>query len=146
MSEQHETIVVAAGDAAVAKSIERLLNASGFHAHIFGSIEELFESEAARATSCLILDVHLPDLPAFQLKKQLFEKRIVAPFVLISAYDDPELRVAAPHAGAVAYLTIPFRASALLAAINKARWFGPSCGSSFPVMRFLNASSLCCTE
>jgi FixJ family two-component response regulator len=146
MSAQRESIVVVAGDITLAKAIERLLNAGGFHTQIYRCVEDFLQSELAASAGCLILDVHLPDLPSVQLRKHLFEKGIVAPYILISAHDDPEWRAAAIPAGAVAYLTIPFRGAVLRAAIDRALWFGPNRGPDIPLPAGADSLSLCAAD
>ena len=145
MSAHRESIVVVAGDIAVAKAIEPFLNASGFRPHLYRCAEDFLQSEMAVSAACLILDVHLPDLPSLQLRKHLFERGIVAPYIFISAYDDPEWRAAIISAGAIAYLTIPFRGAVLRAAIDRALWFGPNRGPAIRLAGF-DARQLCAAD
>lgn len=137
MSAHRESIVVVAGDIALAKAIERFLNAGGFRTHMYRCAEDFLQSEMAFYAACLILDVHLPDLPCFQLRKHLFKRGIVAPYISIGACDGPEWRAGAIPAGAVAHLTIPFRGAMLRAAIDRALWFGPNRG---PAIRLPGAA------
>jgi FixJ family two-component response regulator len=120
MQGKREHIVVVDDDLGMAQALRRLLEASGFHAAVFQSGEALLESEVVMTAACLILDINLPGVSGFELSQRLRASGHKVPFIFITADEDPEVQAQARAAGAVACLTEPFPAKALLAAIAKA--------------------------
>jgi FixJ family two-component response regulator len=102
------------------QAIERLLNAAGFRARTFASAEALLASDAAATAKCLVLDIHLPGLSGFELRRHLADAGWTLPVIFITAYDDPDSQAQAQSAGAIAYFTKPFPGQSLVAAITRA--------------------------
>jgi FixJ family two-component response regulator len=115
-----KSIVVVDDDAGLNHAIGRVLTAAGFNALAFPSAEALLEGDAAADAACMILDVHLPGLSGFDLRRRLKERGIEPPVIFMTAYDDAESRKQAQAAGAVAFFSKPFQRQPLLAAIAKA--------------------------
>jgi len=120
MANSKPHIVVVDDDDDMNHAIQRLLNAAGFQAATFRSAESLLEQGAAATADCLILDIHLPGLSGFELRRQLQKDGTDTPVIFITAYDDPASRAEAEATGATAYLTKPFPGQALLGAIRQA--------------------------
>jgi len=66
------------------------LNAAGFQAITFLSAEALLESGAAANAACHVLNIHLPGLSGFELRRRLQAVGTKAPAIFITAYDDPD--------------------------------------------------------
>jgi FixJ family two-component response regulator len=115
-----QTIVVVDDDAAMNQALERLLNAAGFRAVTFSSAEALLQDGCAGKAECLILDVHLPGLSGFELRRCLALSGITPPVIFVTAYDEPTSRQQAEQAGALGYLSKPFPGRALLALLDQA--------------------------
>lgn len=113
-------IVAVDDDAEMNQAIQRLLSAAGFRAITFPSGEALLEAGAAAAAECLILDVHLPGLSGFELRRRLLEGGAKPPVIFITAYDHPDSEALAMDSGAIACFTKPFCGQSLLRAISKA--------------------------
>jgi FixJ family two-component response regulator len=113
-------IVVVEDDAGVSKALQRLLGVAGFEATTYPSAEAFLDASGDRGASCLVLDVHLPGLSGFELRRRLAEKGAEVPTIFITAHDEPATREQAARAGAIAYLTKPFRGRALVDAVNRA--------------------------
>jgi FixJ family two-component response regulator len=114
-------IVVVDDDAEMNQAIQRLLNAAGFRAITFHSAEALLEAGAAATAECLILDVHLPGLSGFELRRKLLNQGgAKPPVIFITAYDHPDSEALALDSGAIAYFRKPFCGQSLLTAISKA--------------------------
>jgi FixJ family two-component response regulator len=111
-------VFVVDNDPAVRRVIKRLLESVGLRVELFGSAEEFRRSERPNTTSCLVLDIRLPGISDFQ--RELAETKIQIPIIFITAHGDIPMAVRAMKAGAVEFLTKPFRHQDLLDAIQQA--------------------------
>lgn len=118
MSDQHETIVVVEDDAGMSKAIERLLRAAGFQPVCFASAEAVLGTDTVKDAACLVLDIHLPGLSGFALRRRLAALGHEPPVIFITAHDETSTRVEAKALGCVAYLRKPFDGQAMLEAIR----------------------------
>jgi FixJ family two-component response regulator len=108
-------------DVSVRESLELLIESAGWHSQTFASAEEFLAHRAVpTGPSCLVVDVNLPDLTGLHLHESLVRDRRHMPVIFISGYDADETRVRAIDAGAVAFLSKPLDAGALLDAIEHA--------------------------
>jgi FixJ family two-component response regulator len=97
-----------------------LIRCQGWQHETFESAQEFLASPRAVAVpSCLILDVHLPDLNGLDLQKRVIDRSDM-PIIFITGYGDIPMTVQAMKAGAVEFLTKPFSDQALLDAIQHA--------------------------
>jgi FixJ family two-component response regulator len=117
MQAHRGNIVVVEDDPSVNHAVGRLLEAAGFRARTFESAEALLSDETARLADCLVLDIHLPGMSGLELQKKLSDEGVSAPFIIITAHDDPAHRQAASQIGATAYLTKPFTSLSLIEAV-----------------------------
>jgi FixJ family two-component response regulator len=120
MSAVKPTVFVVDDDVSVRQSLELLISSAGCEPQTFASAQEFLSSPRARAPSCLVLDVNLPDLNGLELQKRIADDRIDMPIIFITGYGDVPMTVRAMKAGAVEFLTKPFGADALLQAIRNA--------------------------
>jgi RNA polymerase sigma factor (sigma-70 family) len=120
MSEPDAIVFVVDDDATVRDAIGRLLRSVDLQCELFSSSEEFLQKERGDVPSCLILDVRLPGKSGLDFQRELTEKRIHIPIVFLTAYGDIAMSVSAMKAGAVDFLTKPFRDQDLLDAINVA--------------------------
>jgi FixJ family two-component response regulator len=111
-------IGVVEDDPSFLRALRRLLGAAGFSVAAFASAEEFLASDSARATSCLVLDVHLGGMSGFDLQQTLATAGAPIPTIFITAHDDPVTHERARSG--VAYLRKPFREDALIGAIHQA--------------------------
>jgi FixJ family two-component response regulator len=107
-------------DASVRESLESLIDASGWRARTFASAQDFLARPRAVVPSCLVLDVALPDLSGLDLQKRVAAERADMPIIFIARCGDVHMGVQAMKAGAVDFLTKPFREEALLAGIRHA--------------------------
>jgi len=119
MPDQHQSIVVVEDDAGMSKAIVRLLRAGGFQPKSL-SAEELLQTDAAGEADCLVLDIHLPGVSGFELRRRLTALGQNAPVIFITAQDGASTRAEAEQLGCIAYFRKPFQGSALLEAIRQA--------------------------
>lgn len=114
-------IVVVEDDDSSRQAYERVLCAAGFRAEAFASAETLLESGAVSRAACLVLDIHLPGLSGFELRRELARAgRVQPPVIFITGHDHAAARAQAEALGAAAYLTKPFAGRALVAAVARA--------------------------
>src|SRR6185295_6553029 len=96
-------------DAAVRRSLENLIRSVGLRAETFASAQEFLRSKRPDVPGCLVLDVRLPGLSGLDLQKRMAEADIEIPIVFITGHGDIPMTVQAMKAGAVEFLTKPFR-------------------------------------
>ena len=120
MSEQQPIVFVVDDDDAVRASLERLIRSAGFAVKTFASANQFLKSERPDVPGCLVLDVKLPGLGGLDLQQRLAESDSAIPIVFITGHGDIPMSVRAIKAGAVEFLTKPFRDQDLLDAINQA--------------------------
>jgi len=104
----------------VRKALARLLQASAFETKTYGSAREFIASMPGGLPECLVLDVHMPDLSGLDLQKYLRRSNKQIPTVVITAFDDAEIRAECAASGATAFLTKPLHGPTLVEAINAA--------------------------
>ena len=113
-------VFVVDDDVSVRESLELLIQASGWQVETFGSASEFLEWPRPVVPSCLVLDVSLPDLNGLDLQTRLAVDRAETPVIFITGHGDVPMTVRAMKAGAVEFLTKPFREEPLLSAIEHA--------------------------
>jgi len=118
MVAQRSHIAIVDDDLAMRQAVGRLCGAAALPNRCFSSAEEFLASDAPEETSFLILDVQLPGLSGFELHEHLLLRGIRLPVVFITGQDQPLNREKARKAGAAAYLTKPFAAADLIAAVR----------------------------
>lgn len=118
-SEKEQPIVyVVDDDKSVRDSLEDLLASVGLRAMLFASSQEFVRSERPDAPACLVLDVRMPGLSGLDFQDEMAKLGIHIPIVFITAHGDIPMSVRAMKAGAVEFLTKPFRDQDLLDAIQ----------------------------
>src|SRR5215469_7353410 len=100
------------------EALSRLFRSVGMRTQIFASAEDFLRFERPDAPACLVLDVRLPGLSGLELQRELADREI--PIIFITGHGDIPMSVEAMKAGAVEFLTKPFRDQALLDAIHQA--------------------------
>jgi FixJ family two-component response regulator len=105
-------------DASMREALSRLFRSIGIQAQIFASAEDFLRFERPDAPACLVLDVRLPGLSGLELQRELADRAI--PIIFITGHGDIPMSVEAMKAGAVEFLTKPFRDQVLLDAIRQA--------------------------
>jgi FixJ family two-component response regulator len=113
-------VFVVDDDAAVRDAIKDLLESVGTQVQTFPSGAEFLARTPAEAPSCLILDVRLPGMSGLEFQRELTAAGVEIPIIFITGHGDIPITVQAMKAGAVDFLTKPFRDQELLDAIHKA--------------------------
>src|SRR5216683_7813442 len=119
MSEAAAVVFVVDDDASVRRAIKRLVESVGLRVELFGSPQEFLASERPDLPNCLVLDIRLPGMSGLDFQRELAEADIQIPIIFITAHGDIPMTVRAMKAGAVEFLTKPFRDQDLLDAIQQ---------------------------
>ena len=120
MNEPDSIVFVVDDDPSIRRAIKRLVESVGLHVELFGSAAEFRNSRHRDIVSCLILDIRLPGVSGLDFQRQLSETKINIPIIFISAHGDVPMTVRAMKAGAIEFLTKPFRDQDLLDAVQVA--------------------------
>src|ERR1700680_272787 len=120
MTQRASVVFVIDDDPSVRSSIKILLESVGLEVELFGSTKEFLLGRPADRPSCLVLDIRLPGVSGLDFQRQLAEAKINIPIIFISAHGDVPMTVRAMKAGAVEFLTKPFRDQDLLDAVQSA--------------------------
>jgi FixJ family two-component response regulator len=120
MSEETPVVFVVDDDAAARSSVENLLHSVGLRAEAFDSADRFLERELPDVPRCLVLDVRLPSMSGIELQRHLATRGVTIPIIFITGHGDIPMSVEAMKAGAMEFLTKPFRGQVLLDAIHKA--------------------------
>jgi RNA polymerase sigma factor (sigma-70 family) len=120
MSEPNHTVFVVDDDASVLDALGRLIRSVGLHCDLCGSTQDFLKKRRSNVPSCLVLDVRLPGKNGLDFQLELAGKGIHIPVIFITAHGDIAMSVRAMKAGAVDFLTKPFREQDLLDAIQLA--------------------------
>jgi FixJ family two-component response regulator len=113
-------VFVVDDDVSVRESIANLLRSVGLSVQTFGSAQEFLSSKRPDAPGCLVLDVRLPGVSGLDLQRGLIDAHVEIPIIFITGHADIQMSVRAMKAGAVEFLTKPFRDQELLDAVQQA--------------------------
>ena len=111
-------VFVVDDDPSVRSSLKFLISTVGLHVETFDSAETALQELPADAPSCLVLDVRLRGLSGLDFQHELAARKCQIPIVFITGHGDIPMTVRAMKAGAVEFLTKPFRDQDLLDAIQ----------------------------
>jgi len=120
MNAKRPFLSVVDDDESVRESLPDLLRQFGFAVETFSSAAEFLASDALGRTSCLILEIAMPDMTGPELERELTRRMYRIPIVFITAHADETIRPRILEYGAVQCLLKPFSETALLEALNTA--------------------------
>ena len=120
MSDPECIVFIVDDDRLVRDSVADVLAAAGFPAQTFGSATEFIQAKRPDLSACLILDIELPDLSGLDLQADLTKSGIEMPIIFLTGHGDIPKSVRAMKAGAVEFLTKPFRIEELVDAVRQA--------------------------
>ena len=125
MALSHQTVeepvvIVIDDDIAMRESLTSLFQSIGLRVKVFGSAPELLQSRLPNAPSCLVLDIRLPGISGLDFQVELAKSGIHIPIIFMTGHGDIPMSVQAMKAGAVDFLTKPFRPQEMLNAVNQA--------------------------
>jgi FixJ family two-component response regulator len=119
MTEEHPVVFLIDDDPSVRDALDGLLRSVGLQVQSFGSAQEFLRAKLPDAPACLVLDVRLPGPSGLDFQRDLAESHSPLPIIFITGHGDIPMSVKAMKAGAVEFLTKPFRDQELLDAIQQ---------------------------
>ena len=120
MTKETPIVFVVDDDLSVRRSTERLIRSVGVEVQTFASAREFLKNPPTERPACLVLDLRLPGLNGMDLQHQLTQSGIHFPIIFITGHGDIPTSVRAMKAGAVEFLTKPFRSRDFLDAVRAA--------------------------
>ena len=120
MKDSDPIVFVVDDDEPVREAVKRLIASVGLRVEAFGSTREFLDAKRPEAPACLVLDVRLPGASGLELQSDLAAANVQIPIIFITGHADVPMTVRAMKAGAVEFLTKPFRGQELLDAIQNA--------------------------
>jgi len=114
------TVLVIDDDASVRGALRDLFESVGLRVSVFESAREFLLAGRPNTPSCLVLDVRLPGQSGLHFQRELNERNIALPVVFLTGHGDIPMSVRAMKAGAIEFLTKPFREQDLLDAVQVA--------------------------
>ena len=118
--ESPPVVFVIDDDASVRAALSSLVRSVGLRVEVFASASEFLATKRTDGLSCLILDVRLPGVSGLHFQVELARANSVIPIIFITGHGDIPMSVKAMKAGAVEFLTKPFRDQDLMDAIQVA--------------------------
>ena len=113
-------VLIVDDDPSLRDALSSLLRSVGLRVEVFGSAPEMLEAPLPDVASCLVLDIRLPKRSGLDFQNELIKASIKIPIIFITAHGDVPMSVRAMKAGAVDFLTKPFRDQDLLDAVANA--------------------------
>jgi len=120
MKNADAVVIIIDDDASMREAIMTLIETVGLNGHMYASGQEFLHHAPPDGPSCLVLDVRLPGLSGLNLQRELAMRGMDIPIIFITGHGDIPMSVQAMKAGAVEFLTKPFRDQDLLDAIAQA--------------------------
>ena len=120
MSHATPIVFIVDDDVSVRESLESLIRFEGWEPETFASAQDFLTRPRGVAPGCLVLDVNLPGLDGLELQQRISADQNQMPIIFVTGYGDVPMSVRAMKAGAVEFLTKPFKDEVLLSAIRQA--------------------------
>ena len=120
MNEENLFICVIDDESSIRESLSNLLRSEGLKVQVFASAQEFLTNRPQKAPSCLVLDIQLPGISGLDLQQELADGDAQIPIIFMTGYGDIPTTVRAMKAGAIEFLTKPFRDDDLLSAVDQA--------------------------
>jgi FixJ family two-component response regulator len=117
VSENKPVVFVIDDSPSVRDALDSLIRSVHLNVQAFGSIEEFLQFKRPDAPGCIVLDVRLPGLSGLDFQREMVKSNIDLPVIFITGHGDVPMSVRAIKAGAIEFLTKPFRDQDLLDAI-----------------------------
>lgn len=120
MIEESPTVVVVDDDPSIRTALNDLFQSVGLQVRVFESAREFLANRRPAGPCCLVLDVRLPGKSGLDFQRELNDENVHLPIIFLTGHGDIPMSVRAMKAGAVEFLTKPFREQDLLDAVQVA--------------------------
>jgi len=118
--EDSPTVVVVDDDPSIRTALNDLFQSVGLQVRVFESAREFLANQRPDGPCCLVLDVRLPGKSGLDFQRELNDEKVRLPIIFLTGHGDIPMSVRAMKAGAVEFLTKPFREQDLLDAVQVA--------------------------
>jgi FixJ family two-component response regulator len=118
MIDERPVVAVIDDDQSIREALQGMFETVALKAELYGSVEEYLRASKSRPANCIVLDVRLPGPSGLDFQAQLAAANSRTPIVFITAHADIPMSVRAMKAGAIGFLTKPFRDQELLDAVR----------------------------
>jgi FixJ family two-component response regulator len=119
-SNQRSVVFVVDDDISVRESLSIVLQSVGVEVQAFASAQEFLQRHRPHIPSCLVLDVRLPGMSGLDFQAELAKANVQIPIIFITGHGDVPMTVRAMKAGAIEFLTKPFRDQDMIDAVQVA--------------------------
>jgi FixJ family two-component response regulator len=119
-SAKEPIVFVIDDDVAMRATLSSLFRSVGLRVELFGSAREFAQIKMPDVASCLVLDIRLPGVSGLDFQTELAEADIRIPIIFMTGHGDIPMSVKAMKAGAIDFLTKPFRDQDILDAVTRA--------------------------
>lgn len=119
MSQDDSVVFIVDDDASIRDSLESLFRSIGHETQTFESTDGFLQADRPDLPGCLVLDVRLRGRSGLTFLNELVQRGLVLPVVFITGHGDVQMSVTAMKAGAIEFLTKPFRHQDLLDAVHR---------------------------
>jgi FixJ family two-component response regulator len=119
-ADQQSVVFVVDDDVAIREGLTALFESVGLEVRVFASASEFLKIKFPNCPSCLVLDVRLPGMSGLDFQSELAKANIQIPTIFMTGHGDIPMSVRAMKAGAVEFLTKPFRDQEMLDAVQLA--------------------------
>jgi FixJ family two-component response regulator len=119
-SSEEPLVFVIDDDASIREALRSLFRSIGLRVEVFGSAQDFLQSKLPNVASCLVLDIRLPGVSGLDFQRDLAKADIHIPIIFITGHGDITMSVQAMKAGAIDFLTKPFRDQDMLDAVTRA--------------------------
>jgi FixJ family two-component response regulator len=119
MAGNEGVVFVVDDDASMRHSTECLIRSIGLNALTFASADQFLKHKRPDTPACLLLDMRMPGLSGLDLQKELAQAGVDIPIIFITGHGDIPMTVQAMKAGAIEFLTKPYRDQDLVDAVRK---------------------------
>jgi len=116
----NSVVIIVDDDAGIRASLDSLFRSVGLDTRLYGSPSELLGGSLPDGPGCIVLDVRLPGVSGLDLQSQLVRQGISYPIIFMTGHGDIPMSVRAMKAGAVDFLSKPFRDQDMLDAVTAA--------------------------
>jgi FixJ family two-component response regulator len=119
-SDEQPIVYVVDDDEAIRRSLANLFQSVSLQVQVFGSAFELLQAALPDVASCLVLDIRLPGVSGLDFQNELAKANVRVPIIFMTGHGDIQMTVKAMKAGAIDFLTKPFRQQEMLDAVATA--------------------------
>jgi FixJ family two-component response regulator len=119
--QQSGYVAIVDDDASMRKALARLLRIHGINSRSYPSARVFLEGLPSGRPACLIVDVNMPEMTGIELQRELLNRGVRIPIIVITASNDKNIAASAASLGAAGFFLKPVPRDALMAAINSAK-------------------------